>query len=67
MPDTDPRLAAPSYLDVLMDERGWAEGDEAKAKATFRWMEEATKEIARLHAEVASLGRVLASRTDHLV
>lgn len=60
---TDPA----ARLTELMDERGWADNPAAKERATFQWMLEATREIDRLHEEVESLSRTLASRTEHLV
>jgi hypothetical protein len=35
--------------------------------AAYRWMEQATREIGRLHDEIDSLVRVLNARTGHLV
>lgn len=54
-------------LRELMDDRGWAEGVEAKRDATFAWMKEATAEIVRLHGEIASLRRTLDVRTEDRV
>jgi hypothetical protein len=58
----------------LLDDRGWAEGAEAKDDATWAWLKEATAElvqlradIAALRAEIASLDRKVESRTAHLV
>jgi hypothetical protein len=55
-------------LQDRMDTVGWHTQDDQGDYnyAVFRWMNEATAEIHSLRREVESLGRVLASRTDHL-
>ncbi len=47
---------------------GWHNQDDQRDYnyAVFRWMDEATREIEQLRREVASLERVLQSRTEQL-